>query len=89
MKDGAARDRELLAARLALEQAPGVVLADREAAAAGADWLAVGGVPSHGPEERERLFLAHAGDLDDGDRPRRCREEEVLGHFASYSVLMN
>jgi hypothetical protein len=88
VEDRPARDAELLAARLALEQAPGAVFVAGDAAAGRADRLTIGRVPAERPEEGERLFLAHARDREDAERPGGGDEEEVLGQ-ASHPVRMN
>src|SRR5688572_1917635 len=60
-EDRAGREAELRVTALALEDRPAGILVARDAAALGADRLAIGGGPADRPERCPRLVLRHAG----------------------------
>lgn len=79
-EDGAAGDAELVTATGALEELPSGDEGVFEAAAAGADSLAIRGRPADGLEGGPSLVVRHAGDLGEVEGAGRLGEKKVLGH---------
>lgn len=82
-EDGPRRNGELVLTGLALPKLAGGDEAVGEAAAAGANRIAARVAPADHAEGVVGFLGGHAGDLRQGERPGRPREEKMLSHVAS------